>query len=89
MSTAAYPTIEMSDVLATAMNRARKHHGPLVVTEDGKAAGVLIPFENEDDYFDWQLENDPRLHDLLDRRQAHADAGHTLSSDEVKARLGL
>ena len=89
MSTAAYPTIEVTDVLAAAINRARSQRSPVVVTEDGKAAGVLIPFENEDDYLDWQLENDPRLHDLLDRRQAHADAGHTLSSDEVKVRLGL
>lgn len=33
----------------------------IVITRDGKPAGLLIGFASEDDWFDYQLENDPRF----------------------------
>lgn len=33
----------------------------IVMTRDGKPAGVLISFASEDDWFDDQLESDPRF----------------------------
>lgn len=33
----------------------------VVITRDGKPAGVLIGFETEDDWFDYRLERDPRF----------------------------
>lgn len=33
----------------------------IIVTRHGKAAGVLIGFATEDDWFDYRLENDPRF----------------------------
>jgi prevent-host-death family protein len=33
----------------------------IVITRHGKPAGVLIGFKSEDDWFDYRLENDPRL----------------------------
>jgi len=33
----------------------------VVITNQGKPAGVLIGFTSEDDWFDYQLENDPRF----------------------------
>jgi prevent-host-death family protein len=33
----------------------------VVITEGGKPAGVLIGFKSEDDWFEYQLENDPRF----------------------------
>jgi hypothetical protein len=33
----------------------------IVITRDGKAAGLLIGFVSEDDWLDYQLENDPRF----------------------------
>ncbi|HUJ72774.1 MAG TPA: prevent-host-death protein [Verrucomicrobiae bacterium] len=33
----------------------------VVITDKGKPAGVLIGFESEDDWFDYQLENDARF----------------------------
>ena len=33
----------------------------IVITRNGKPAGVLIGFASEDDWFDYQLENDPRF----------------------------
>jgi len=33
----------------------------IVITRHGKAAGILIGFASEDDWFDYRLENDPRF----------------------------
>jgi antitoxin (DNA-binding transcriptional repressor) of toxin-antitoxin stability system len=33
----------------------------IVITRDGKPAGVLIGFESEVDWLDYRLENDPRF----------------------------
>ena len=33
----------------------------VVITNQGKPAGVLIGFRSADDWFDYQLENDPRF----------------------------
>ena len=34
---------------------------PILITRHGKPAGVIIGFESDDDWFDYQLENDPRF----------------------------
>jgi PHD/YefM family antitoxin component YafN of YafNO toxin-antitoxin module len=33
----------------------------IVIMRRGRPAGVLIGFSSEDDWFDYQLENDPRF----------------------------
>ena len=33
----------------------------IVITRNGKPAGLLIGFASEDDWLDYQLENDPRF----------------------------
>jgi PHD/YefM family antitoxin component YafN of YafNO toxin-antitoxin module len=33
----------------------------VVITKQGQPAGVLIGFASDDDWFDFQLENDPRF----------------------------
>ncbi len=33
----------------------------VIITRHGKPAGVLVGFANEDDWFDYKLENDPRF----------------------------
>ena len=33
----------------------------VLITRHGRPAGVLIGFESEDDWFEYQLENDPRF----------------------------
>jgi hypothetical protein len=32
-----------------------------VITRHGRVAGILIGFNSEDDWFDYQLEHDPRF----------------------------
>jgi prevent-host-death family protein len=43
----------------------------VVITQDGKPAGVLIGFRTEEEWLDWELENDPRfLQRIEDARQS-------------------
>ena len=42
----------------------------IVITRHGKAAGILIGFESEDDWFDYRLENDPRFLDRIAQARA-------------------
>jgi len=42
----------------------------VVITEGGKPSGILIGFKSEEDWFDYQLESDPRfLHRIEEARQ--------------------
>ena len=50
---------EVKDDLSKFLRVAEKEE--VVITRHGKAAGVLIGFESEDDWFDYRLENDPRF----------------------------
>ena len=89
MSSTTYPTIDMGSLIASAMETAGSQHSPVIVTKGGKPAGVVIAFENEDDCFDWQLENDPRLWRILDERMAAAKHEDKLTSNEVRKLLNL
>jgi prevent-host-death family protein len=53
------PLSEVKDDLSRYLREAEQ--GPVVITRHGKAAGVLIGFESEDDWFDFRLEHDPRF----------------------------
>ena len=57
----------------------------IVITKHGKPAGVLIGFEDEDDWFDFRLENDPRFLRKVEKSRASIRAGRGVSWEEVKA----
>jgi prevent-host-death family protein len=50
---------EVEDDLPKYLRLAEKEE--VVITRQGKPAGVLIGFESEDDWFDYRLERDPRF----------------------------
>ena len=50
---------EVKDDLSKYLRMAEKQG--IVITRHGRPAGVLIGFESEDDWFEYQLENDPRF----------------------------
>ena len=55
-------TVSLSDVkddLSRYLRLAAKEE--IVITRHGKPAGILVGFGNEDDWFDYRLENDPRF----------------------------
>ena len=50
---------EVKDDLSKFLRLAEKEE--VVITRHGKPAGVLIGFEDEEDWFEYCLENDPRF----------------------------
>ena len=50
---------DVKDDLSKYLRMAEKEG--IVITRHGKPAGVLIGFADEDDWFDYCLENDPRF----------------------------
>ncbi len=64
------PLSEVKDDLSRYLREAEQ--GPVVITRHGKAAGVLIGFESEDDWFDFRLENDPRFLERIEKARARS-----------------
>jgi prevent-host-death family protein len=50
---------EIKDQFSKFLRLAEKEE--IVIMRHGKPAGVLVGFKSEDDWFDYRLENDPRL----------------------------
>jgi prevent-host-death family protein len=75
------PLSEVKDDLSRYLREAEQ--GPVVITRHGKAAGVLIGFESEDDWFDFRLENDPRFLARVERARASLRAGRGVRLDDL------
>ena len=58
----------------------------IVITRHGKAAGVLIGFGSENDWFDYRLENDPRFLDRIATARASLRAGRGVRLEDVAAK---
>lgn len=67
------PLSEVKDDLSRYLRRATD--APIIVTRHGKPAGVVIGFASEDDWFDYQLENDPRFARRIERAREQLRAG--------------
>jgi prevent-host-death family protein len=50
---------EVKDDLSRFLRLAENEE--IVITRHGRPAGILIGFEDEEDWFDYLLENDPRF----------------------------
>ena len=73
---------EFRDHLSHYLVEAEKEQ--IVVTKHGKPAGVFIGFATEDDWFDFQLENDPRFLKKIEESRASIRAGKGISWNQVK-----
>jgi len=63
------PLSDVKDQLSKYLRLAQKDG--VVITRHGKPAAVLIGFKDEDDWFDYQLENDLRfLHRVEEARRS-------------------
>ena len=56
----------------------------IVITKHGKPAGVLYGFATEDEWFDFQLENDPRFLKKIEESRASIRAGQGIPWEHVK-----
>jgi antitoxin (DNA-binding transcriptional repressor) of toxin-antitoxin stability system len=57
----------------------------IVVTRDGKAAGLLVGFASEDDWFEYQLENDPRFLRRIEDARKSLRAGRGVRIEDVQS----
>ena len=53
------PLSEIENDLSRFLREAQGEE--IVITRNGKLAGILIGFASQDDWLDYQLENDPRF----------------------------
>lgn len=72
---------EMKDDLSRYLRQAAKEE--IVITRHGKAAGVLIGFDSEDDWFDYRLETDPRFLDRVAAARASLRGGHGVRLEDI------
>ena len=57
----------------------------IIITRNGKPAGVLVGFASDDDWFDYQLEHDPRFLARIDRARASLRAGRGVKLEDLPA----
>lgn len=76
------PLSEVKDDLSRYLREAEA--GPIVITRHGRAAGVLIGFESEDDWFDYRLENDPRFLERIEKARSSLRRGRGIRLEDVK-----
>ena len=74
---------QVKDDLSRYLRLAAKEE--LVITRHGRAAGLLIGFESEDDWFDYRLESDPRFLNRIAEARASLRAGRGLRLEDVDA----
>ncbi|HEY1860167.1 MAG TPA: type II toxin-antitoxin system Phd/YefM family antitoxin [Gemmataceae bacterium] len=55
----------------------------IVITRHGKPAGVLIGFADEDDWFDYRLENDPRFLKRITDARKHLREGRGVRLEDI------
>ena len=73
---------EVKDDLSRFLRLAEKEE--VVITRHGKAAGILIGFKSEDDWFDYRLENDPRFLRRVEAARASLREGRGVNLDDVE-----
>ena len=56
----------------------------IVITRNGKPAGLLTGFASEDDWFDYQLENDPRFLRRVERARKSLRPGCGIRIEDVE-----
>lgn len=56
----------------------------VVITEEGKPAGVLIGFRSEDDWLEYQLENDPRFLRRIEESRREIQEGRGVRLEDIK-----
>jgi prevent-host-death family protein len=74
---------EIKDHFSEYLDDAAKEE--IVITRHGKPAGVLVGFENEDDWFDYRLENDPRFLARIARARTDLRAGKGVPWESIEA----
>ena len=73
---------EVKDDLSRYLRLAEKEE--IVITRHGKAAGVLIGFVSEDDWFAYRIERDPRFAKRIASARASLRAGRGARLEDIE-----
>jgi prevent-host-death family protein len=76
------PLSEIKDDLSRYLREAETQE--IVITRHGKPAGILIGFGSEEDWFDYQLENDPRFRRRIDQARDSLRAGRGVRLEDFE-----
>ncbi len=79
------PLAKIKDDLSRYLRDAGKE--PVVITRHGRVAGILIGFDSEDDWFDYQLEHDPRFLARIEAARESARAGRGVRLEDLDEHL--
>jgi len=79
------PLAKVKDDLSRYLREAEKD--PVLITRHGRIAGILIGFESEDDWFDYQLEHDPRFLARIEEARKSARAGRGIRLEDLDKHL--
>ena len=72
---------EVKDDLSKFLRLAEKEE--VVITRHGKPAGVLIGFEDEEDWFEYRLENDPRFLKRIEQARHSIKSGRGTKIENI------
>lgn len=72
---------EVKDDLSKFLRLAEKEE--VVITRHGKPAGVLIGFEDEEEWFDYRLENDPRFLKRVEQARKSLKSGLGIQRENI------
>ena len=73
--------VEAEDHLKEYLRAAEKEE--ILITRDGRPAGMLIGFASEDDWFDYQLESDPRFLRRVETARKDLRAGRGVRLEDL------
>jgi prevent-host-death family protein len=58
----------------------------VIITRHGRPAGVLVGFASDDDWFEYQLENDPRFLQRIERARQSLRRGKGVRLEDLSQR---
>ena len=73
---------EMKDRLSSYLRLAESEE--VVITRNGRPAGVLVGFHDEEDWLDYRLEHDPRFLARMERARTSIEEGRGTLLEEIE-----
>lgn len=73
---------EAKDRLTSLLKEAERE--AVLITRHGRPAGILIGFADEEDYFDYQLENDARFEARIARSREQKKRGDVIRLEDIE-----
>ena len=72
---------QINQALSKYLRMAEK--GQVDITRHGKPAGILVGFASEEEWFEYQLENDPRFHERNERARKNIRRGKGVKIEDI------